>query len=500
MGTSRGEVAPEGFLLALLGFVITRFIVAESLRIDAAAPFLLAGLVPLVAGLGITVFGVALAIGTFSREYVRTVTFWAGIGTAGMALVLALTAADGVLRGDEMATSLESGVFVANVLLGGTVGGAITGDRTAANRRNREEIERQVDRATMINRILRHEVLNGATIVQGYASVLEERHDDRAIETIREAAGRIESAVEEVGSIADDSAASLGAVDIAAAVADATEEFERAAVETDPPDAVFVRADDRLRIVIRELVENALSHGTDDEDDADAPVRIRVDVAEGVVDLRIEDDGPGIPEGDRALLESGTLPEYDDPKSGFGLQTIRLLVEHYDGSIAVDVDGGTAVTVSLLRVSQSGDPVSPLGVERWNLGAISAASIVAGVAMGVYLHFAAGLLPVIGALYAVQSHVVGWITHLFHSLVFGFLFAAGVTRPTMRRYDSVGQRTLLGIGWGVVLWLVAAGIIMPLWLQLVGIEATAPNLTVPGLVGHVIWGAILGGVYAIIAR
>jgi len=499
MVTRRGEVNAEGFLLALLGFGITRFVVADSLRTDAALPFLVAGLIPLVLGLGLSVLGVALALGTFRRSYVRTVTLWTFAGTAAMAIVLLLTAVDTVLRGDSMNASLGSGVFVANVLLGGTIGGAITGDRSAANRSSREEIERQVDRVTMINRILRHEVLNGATVVKGYADLLRERHDDQAVDAIREASEQIETTIEDVGDIAVDSNAALGPVDVGTVVSEVCETFDTGAIETDIRDGATARADARLRIVVRELVENALVHGVTEDGDGDG-VRVSVGTEGGLVRLRVADDGQGIPERTRMLLESGTLPEYDDPMSGFGLQRVRLLVERYDGEIGVDVDDGTTVTVSLLRVSEDGDPVSALGVDRADIAAAAGAAVAAGVVMGAYLQVATGLLPVIGSLYGVASPVVGWITHLFHSVVFGLLYAAGVTRPTFRPYDSLGERTLLGVGWGVVLSLLAAGVVMPLWLQLTGIAVPFPNTTVPGLVGHVIWGAVLGSLYSLTGR
>lgn len=50
----------------------------------------------------------------------------------------------------------------------------------------------------------------------------------------------------------------------------------------------------------------------------------------------------------------------------------------------------------------------------------------------------------------------------------------------------------MGVGWGVVLWLVAAGVVMPVWLTLVGVPAQVPNLSLHGLVGHVVWGTALG--------
>lgn len=502
MTVRNGEFKPEGLVVAVLGFVITRFAVAESMNVDAALPFLIAALLPLVAGFGLSVFGVALTIGTFQRTYVRTVVLWTLAGTTAMTIVLVLTASEMFLTEGMTATPFESTVLVANVLLGGAVGGALTGDRTAANRRSRDEIARQADRAVLINRILRHEVLNAAAIVQGYADLLSRSSDEDSVAAVKEAGERIETTVEEVGTIADDSATELGPIDVGAV---ATQEADRydgrvtATVEAD----TYALVDHRVRIVVRELLANAVEHGISDADtggDTDDPVTIAVTAEERTVTVRVADDGPGMADRHRELLETGALPEYDDPTSGFGLQTVRLLVERYDGSVTVDTDDGTTVTVSLPRIDPDGEPLSALGVERSDLFCAAGAALVAGVVMGIFMQVTAGLLPVIGALYGVQSELVGWISHLFHSIVFGLLFVAGTTRPTFRAFDGVLGLTLLGSLWGAVLWLIAAGFIMPLWLLAVGEPAILPNLTPPGLVSHLLWGAVLGGLYATLTR
>ena len=49
--------------------------------------------------------------------------------------------------------------------------------------------------------------------------------------------------------------------------------------------------------------------------------------------------------------------------------------------------------------------------------------LVAGVAMGVVLHGALGLMPTIGALVGVVAVLVGWAVHLFNSALFGLFFA-----------------------------------------------------------------------------
>jgi predicted outer membrane lipoprotein len=50
----------------------------------------------------------------------------------------------------------------------------------------------------------------------------------------------------------------------------------------------------------------------------------------------------------------------------------------------------------------------------------------------------------------------------------------------------------IGIGWGLVLWFVAAGVISAVWLRLLGIPAPLPSLSSMTLVTHLVWGGSLG--------
>jgi ABC-type uncharacterized transport system permease subunit len=103
---------------------------------------------------------------------------------------------------------------------------------------------------------------------------------------------------------------------------------------------------------------------------------------------------------------------------------------------------------------------------------------------------------VIGSLYGVQTPSVGWITHLFHSAVFGLLFAALCATPPIDRFVSGPLRAgFVGIGWGTILWLVAAGLFMPVWLSLLGVPTRIPTLSLAGFVGHALWGVVLGVAY-----
>ncbi|RBI62535.1 histidine kinase [halophilic archaeon] len=130
------------------------------------------------------------------------------------------------------------------------------------------------------------------------------------------------------------------------------------------------------------------------------------------------------------------------------------------------------------------------------------AGVGAGIAMGLLIQFVMGIMPVIGALYGVESLAAGWIAHLLHSVAFALVFAAVVSRPPLSEYaESTASIAGLGLAYGVVLWLVAAAIVMPIWMGLVGLPSPGvPNLDPQSLVGHLVYGVLLGGLYAALSR
>ncbi|MFA1609651.1 sensor histidine kinase [Halobellus rubicundus] len=486
-----------GLLIAVSGFGITRLFVAETVRVDMPVLFILAGLLPLIVGLVLTAYGVALAVGPFGAEYVNTVARWHLLGVGGMAIVFAITGLDQFVRTGTVAVGSESPLLVANVLLGGAVGGTLTGIHAGTSRRQQREISRSANRALLVNRLLKHEVLNAITIIDGHADLLSDGDGDRpeSMSAIRRAVERIRSTIRDVGTVARDRGGGAG-VDLerivreeVAAAGDAHDAAVDLAVHTADASST---ADERIAIVVRELLENAAMYG------GDRGVSVSLDEASGAVELSVTDDGPGLPERQRALLEEGQFPEYDDPAAGFGLQIVRLLVTQFGGRIRVEdaAEGGTRITVVLPRNDETAVNAATIGLSFPNLTGAVVGGVLGGVAMGVVFQASTGLLPVIGSLYGIGSPLVGWVTHLFHSAVFGLLFAAVTAAAPVARVASGTVRcAVLGLVWGVVLWLVAAGVVMPLWLSLVGVPASLPNLSLVGLVGHAVWGVVLGVAY-----
>lgn len=139
----------------------------------------------------------------------------------------------------------------------------------------------------------------------------------------------------------------------------------------------------------------------------------------------------------------------------------------------------------------------------WKPGLI--AGLVGGVVMGIMLQTM--MTPVIEmgipAMYGLSGLAAGWVAHLFHAAVLGVAFAYIVnTAGWADRAAEYGSGIGLGLGYGVVLWIVLAVLVMPIWLSAVGFAGAPPfpNINVMSLVGHLVYGAVLGAVFAGIAE
>jgi hypothetical protein len=62
--------------------------------------------------------------------------------------------------------------------------------------------------------------------------------------------------------------------------------------------------------------------------------------------------------------------------------------------------------------------------------------------------------------------------------------------------ESVGASVAAGVAYGLFLWFVMAGVVMSLWLNAVGVATPLPNLGPASLVGHLLWGGLVGALSA----
>ena len=490
-------VKPGGLLIAAVGFGLTRLILAEAVYAGGMGMSIttVGRVLPLALGLGTALYGVNLAVSTRSRRYARTVAGWFLAGT----VALAATAAMSLSAAPDGGT--VDGTTVASVMLVGGVGGVVVGIKSAEAARSRESIRRQSERATVLNRIVRHEIRNALTAVRGHADLLldgEQADAERSRTAVRDGLDRIERAVAETGFLVDDAAEAdgrLGPVRVDDALRTRLDDRPGTGPRVSPDlPSVSVRADGDLGRLFGELL--ALS----ERGDPAAEPAVDVTVAEHTVTVAVSAPGAWLTERERSVLVDG-IPEYERNDVDHAVPVVRLLATGYGGRIAVEGgDGETAVRVELPRTGEGAPPGDSPGIPSATLWGTFGVGTVAGVAMGATLQATTGSIPVIGALYGTAATEVGWVAHLFHSAVFATTFVAGVSKSALAdRAGSVPGAVALGVGYGAVLWLLAAGVVMSLWLNATGVDAPLPNLTAASLVGHVVWGAVVGASYPAIA-
>lgn len=117
------------------------------------------------------------------------------------------------------------------------------------------------------------------------------------------------------------------------------------------------------------------------------------------------------------------------------------------------------------------------------------AGAIGGLAGGVLfgaMMATAGMLGMIALLVGGGGDAVAWPVHLAISASFGVLFAVGVAP------GPLPKSVALGAAWGVVLWVVAAMLVMR---TVLGAPIQLDTMAVRSLAGHVAYGAVLGLAY-----
>lgn len=111
----------------------------------------------------------------------------------------------------------------------------------------------------------------------------------------------------------------------------------------------------------------------------------------------------------------------------------------------------------------------------------------------------------IPALYGISgpSLAIGGLIHIIHGAVLGVIYALIVSATGYSEHlDDVIKSGIWGLGYGVVTTIGLAAVLMPIWLSTVGFPnaPSVPNFNPMGLVGHLIYGAVLGVSYPLINK
>lgn len=122
-----------------------------------------------------------------------------------------------------------------------------------------------------------------------------------------------------------------------------------------------------------------------------------------------------------------------------------------------------------------------------------AGGLAGGLVFGIMMQ-ALGMIGMIAQLVGSTSIAVAWVVHLAISAFFGAAF--GVVLGGLVRGPGAG--ILLGSVYGVVLWVVGPLLLMPAFLGMP--LFVVDRMALMSLLGHVIFGVVLGGVAGVLLR
>jgi len=204
------------------------------------------------------------------------------------------------------------------------------------------ERELREQRLAVLNRVLRHNLRNKIEVVRSHAEALRDREDGTHADAILATADEIADLGYSARTIDQFVSASgnHSQVDLAGVVREVVSETEQNAVSVSvtAPETATVEANRAaVHAALEEAVENAVTY-------ADARVAITVEPHPAGYEIRIADDGPGIPAGELASLEAGTETALQHG-SGLGLWQLKWAVRTIDGDLSFDTADGTTVTI-----------------------------------------------------------------------------------------------------------------------------------------------------------
>ncbi|MGM0590296.1 MAG: PAS domain S-box protein [Halobacteriota archaeon] len=218
------------------------------------------------------------------------------------------------------------------------VDGFVMTSRDVTDRKHREQ------QLQVLNRVMRHNMRNDVNLITGHAADLADELDD---ESLRRSATKIlqtadgwASLIEKASQIESlfQSRGGVSTVDVTRLVRLVTTDVQAnhptVEQEVSVPESGAYAVDERLRIALRELCENAIQHS-----ETDAPwlaIRVhRVEAEPSRITLSVSDRGPGLPPHERDVLQ-GVEETPLAHGSGIGLWLVELLVGRIGGDVSVE--------------------------------------------------------------------------------------------------------------------------------------------------------------------
>jgi len=221
--------------------------------------------------------------------------------------------------------------------------------RDASHRRQREGL------ISVMNRVLRHNVRNKLTVINGRADILVETLEGDAkanAEAIAQAGDRLLDLTESARRIESNRELSpeLVRIDVMPVISDAVGQLDarypNVSVTLEGPATAMTDTLPRIETAVWELLENAAEHAG-----PTPTVTVTVSTTDKQTVITVADDGPGLPEDERQVLADGKEEPLVHGQS-LGLYLAYWIITNLDGEIRVPKSpSGTTIELRLPAAS-----------------------------------------------------------------------------------------------------------------------------------------------------
>lgn len=225
------------------------------------------------------------------------------------------------------------------------------------------ELERQREQLEFFNSILRHDVLNGLTVIKTRGELLADQldgdHKDWAetivdwCDTTTAVTQRVRRVLDTLTTPGEDQ--EMLPIDVSRILQERLDELERTyprvTFERDLEGDVRVAGDGLLTDVLGNVLTNSIEHNERE----DLVIRTSVSATDDMVTITIEDNGTGITdERKETVFRRGETAHAKETGSGFGLFFVDVMVDKYDGDVWIEDSngGGARFVLELPRLPQ----------------------------------------------------------------------------------------------------------------------------------------------------
>jgi signal transduction histidine kinase len=327
----------------------------------ARVPFLLGVVLPI----GITASLIGGSIWIYKSgidvKFGHRIPVWS-IGTAivlttGAVLTVTYQQVQGVNVNDQL-------LILGNTASGGAVVGFIVGLYDYRTQRAQADADHLTRQVTVLNRVLRHDIRNKANIIQGHADYLIDHPSDvsnHASEIKNQAIAfvKIGDKARNIEKIIHNTDEAQEVVNIASQIETvcrgARSEYPTAEISTSLPESLPVVAHPLVDSALINVVRNAIEHNDKSQPRVTIESESVFQNGDEYIELRIADNGPGIPEHEIDVL---TNNQESDLKhlSGLGLWLISWIITSAGGNVTFEENSpsGSIVCLQFQQANENG--------------------------------------------------------------------------------------------------------------------------------------------------